>query len=206
MTEHLSEQFWQERYLNGQTGWDMRVVSPPLQAYIDQLESKGLSILIPGCGNSYEAIYLAERGFRDITVVDIAAAPLKNLQQKLEQVPMQRVRLLHANFFDVQGAYDLILEQTFFCSLNPRLRKRYAQKTCELLAPGGVLAGVLFASHFADEGPPFGGTAPGYRRLFLDWFSIDTLAPCYNSHPKRQGNELFIRMHPLGNRPAAAAP
>ena len=67
---------------------------------------------------------------------------------------------------------------------------------CELLSPDGVLAGVLFASHFEKEGPPYGGTAEEYRVLFSRHFVIDILAPCHNSHPKRMGNELFIRMHP----------
>ena len=196
MTEHLSEQFWEERYLKGQTGWDMGIVSPPLKAYIDQLETRDISILIPGCGNAYEAVYLAQNGFSSVTVVDIAAAPLRNLQEKLEQGQVEGVRLLHADFFGLQGGYDLMLEQTFFCALDPELRKKYVQKTFELLAPDGTLAGVLFASQFADEGPPYGGTEQEYRALFSERFAIDVLAPCYNSHPKRMGNELFIRMRP----------
>lgn len=174
----------------------MGAVSPPLKAYIDQLEIKDISILIPGCGNAYEAIYLAQSGFSDITVVDIATSPLRNLQEKLEREHVERVRLLHANFFAIQGTYDLMLEQTFFCAIDPGLRSHYVHKTSELLAPGGVLAGVLFSSHFADSGPPYGGIEQEYRSLFSERFSIDTLSPCYNSHPKRMGNEVFIRMHP----------
>jgi len=197
MTNHLSADFWEERYRKGETGWDMGVVSPPLKAYIDQLETREISILIPGCGNAYEALYLAQNGFRDVTVVDIAAAPLGNLQRQLGPGLVRSLRLLHANFFAIRGRYDLMLEQTFFCAIDPKLRKRYVQKASELLAPDGVLAGVLFASHFAGEGPPFGGTEQEYRPLFAERFALDTFAPCYNSHPKRMGNELFIRMHPL---------
>jgi len=196
MADHLSEHFWEEKYLNGQTGWDMGVVSPPLSAYVDQWKNKNSAILIPGCGNAYEALYLARNGFRNVTVVDIATAPLKNLREKLESDRLSWVRLVHANFFDLKGSFDLMLEQTFFCAINPVLREQYVLKAARLLAPGGVLAGVLFATHFADEGPPYGGTEKEYRRLFSKRFSIDTLAPCYNSHPKRLGNELFIRMHP----------
>jgi 2-keto-3-deoxy-6-phosphogluconate aldolase len=73
MTEILDEQYWNNRYINNETGWDLRQVSPPLKAYFDQLENKNSSILIPGCGNAYEAIYLAEQGFTNITVIDIAS-------------------------------------------------------------------------------------------------------------------------------------
>jgi hypothetical protein len=47
---------------SNETGWDLGQVSPPLKAYIDQLTDKNLRILIPGCGNSYEAEYLLEKG------------------------------------------------------------------------------------------------------------------------------------------------
>ncbi len=197
MANHLSEQFWEEKYASGQTGWDMGVVSPPLSTYVDQWKSKSSAILIPGCGNAYEALYLARNGFRNVTVADIATAPLRNLREKLESERLNSVRLVHANFFDLEGRFDLMLEQTFFCAINPALRARYVRKAAQLLAPGGVLAGVLFATHFADEGPPYGGTEQEYRRLFSERFSIDTMAPCHNSHPKRLGNELFVRMHPL---------
>jgi hypothetical protein len=33
-------------------------VSLPIKAYIDTLKDKDIAILIPGCGNTYEAAYL----------------------------------------------------------------------------------------------------------------------------------------------------
>jgi hypothetical protein len=48
-------------------------VSPPIKAYIDTLKNKDIAILIPGCGNTYEAAYLLlEQGFTNVTVIDIA--------------------------------------------------------------------------------------------------------------------------------------
>jgi len=35
MTEILDEQYWNNRYINNETGWDLRQVSPPLKAYFD---------------------------------------------------------------------------------------------------------------------------------------------------------------------------
>ena len=63
MTEFLSADYWNERYLNNASQWDLGAVSPPLKKYIDQKLNKDLAILIPGAGNSYEAIYLMEQGF-----------------------------------------------------------------------------------------------------------------------------------------------
>jgi hypothetical protein len=42
------------------TGWDLGLVSPQLKI-IDTLKDKDIAILIPGCGNTYEAAYLLEQ-------------------------------------------------------------------------------------------------------------------------------------------------
>ena len=54
--------FWNERYSTNQTGWDLKGPSTPLKEYIDQITNKNIKILIPGCGNAYEAEYLLEKG------------------------------------------------------------------------------------------------------------------------------------------------
>jgi methyl halide transferase len=53
----FNDQYWSERYEKSQTGWDVGNVSPALKDYFDQLTDKSISILIPGCGNAYEAEY-----------------------------------------------------------------------------------------------------------------------------------------------------
>ncbi len=186
----LDAAYWNELYANNETRWDMQQVSPPLKAYISQLDNKQLRILIPGCGNSYEAEYLLQQGFTNLTVIDIAAAPVQRLQEKLKDYPS--VKIIQGDFFTHEGTYDLILEQTFFCALDPSLRSAYVKKMHQLLAPGGKLAGVLFASQFEAAGPPFGGSREEYQTLFTPYFTLHTLNPCYNSYPKRAGNELFI--------------
>ena len=59
----LNENFWNNKYINNETGWDLKAPSTPLKEYIDQLENKNIRILIPGCGNAYEAEYLLKQGF-----------------------------------------------------------------------------------------------------------------------------------------------
>ena len=57
-------QYWQNRYLENSTGWDLGDISPPIKAYIDQLNNKNIKILIPGAGNAHEAEYLHNQGFK----------------------------------------------------------------------------------------------------------------------------------------------
>ena len=52
---NLGQSYWNKQYESNTTGWDLGEVSPPIKAYIDQIENKNCRILIPGCGNTYEA-------------------------------------------------------------------------------------------------------------------------------------------------------
>lgn len=185
------KQFWENNYQTGRTGWDMGVVSPPLKGYIDQLTHKKVRILIPGAGNSYEASYLLEKGFEDITVLDIAPTVIQRLKQKSDNT-QDRLHVIEEDFFKHNGSYDLILEQTFFCALDPERRMDYARHTNDLLNKKGKLSGVLFNTTFDFGPPPFGGYVEEYKKLFEPYYHFDTWEPCYNSFSKRAGSEWFM--------------
>ncbi len=193
MADFLSKEYWEQRYATGETGWDMGEVSPPLKAYFDQLDNKDLRILIPGAGNSYEAEYLALNGFTNITVIDIAAEPVKRLKNVLGDLLGKTINVIQGDFFEHKGEYDLIVEQTFFCALDPSMRELYVKKMAEILATKGKIAGVMFRTEFENPGPPFGGTPDEYQKLFEPLFVIRTLENCYNSYPKRENNEVFVQ-------------
>lgn len=184
----LDQDYWNSRYDTRSTGWDLGQVSPPLSAYIDQLENKNLKILIPGCGNSYEAEYLLANGFTDVSLIDIAPSLVAQLQEKFRG--NKNIKIILGDFFEHQGSYDLILEQTFFCAIHPSLRKQYVTKMKSLLLPGGKLAGLLFDTHF-EQGPPFGGSRDEYQVLFETDFDIRKMEVAHNSFAKRKGTELF---------------
>jgi methyl halide transferase len=190
----LDGNYWNKRYQAGETGWDMGMVSPPIKAYIDQLTDKQIRILIPGCGNSYEAAYLLQCGFDNVTLIDIAPVLVQQLQKQFDGV--QGITVLCGDFFEHIGQYDLILEQTFFCALHPAARPAYAAKMMKLLRPGGKLVGLLFNRQFETEGPPFGGEREEYLRIFSPFFDAVVVEDCYNSHAKRAGNELFVILVP----------
>lgn len=189
---NLDESFWSDKYTSGETTWNIGYVSTPLKEYMDQLTDKSLKILIPGGGNSYEAEYLFSRGFTNVSVIDISRIPLENLSNRIPSFP--RENLLHFNFFDLEETYDLILEQTFFCAQDPKLRGRYISKMHRLLKPDGKLVGLLFNIPLNEDKPPFGGSEEDYRSLFEEKFIIEKMETAYNSIPPRAGTELFIKM------------
>jgi SAM-dependent methyltransferase len=193
MTEQLDSQYWNNRYRNAETGWDIGYASPPLTTYFDQLTDKHIRILIPGCGNAYEVGYLLDNGFRNITVIDIAPDLTAALSEKFAAYLGKELTIYTGDFFEHEGSYELIIEQTFFCALDPSLRKKYVEKMAALLVPGGKLVGLLFNRAF-EGGPPFGGSKEAYESIFAGFFSKRSMEPCYNSIPPRKDAELFIKL------------
>ena len=189
MTDFLSKDYWNNRYEAEETGWDLKAISPPLKAYIDQMTDKNIRILIPGCGSGYEAKYLLKQGFTDVTVIDFAPSIVEKMKSSLSEY--HNINIICSDFFTHSGKYDLILEQTFFCALNPSLRPNYVQKMNELLVENGKLVGLLFGVQFPNN-PPFGGSREEYMDLFTNHFKINLLEPCYNSVKPRAGSELFF--------------
>jgi SAM-dependent methyltransferase len=188
----LSGNAWDNRYLNNDIGWDLGQVSSPLKEYFDQLENKEIKILIPGGGNSYEAEYLFENGFKNVFVVDVSKTAIENIQKRIPSFSASQ--LIHGNFFDVEDVFDLIIEQTFFCAIHPNLREDYVVKMNQLLKPTGKLVGVMFNVPLFKDRPPFGGKKEIYLDYFKPYFKIATFKSCYNSHTSRQGRELFINL------------
>ncbi len=189
----LDEIYWSGRYSNNDAAWDTGTITTPLKAYFDQLTDKNVAILIPGCGNGYEAEYLLQKDFSNITLIDISTVLCRNLEEKLQPFLSSGLKIICADFFELQGQYDLIIEQTFFCALDPSLRKAYADKMYHLLKPGGKLVGLLF-NHSFQGGPPFGGDENEYRELFQQQFNIAIMEECYNSIAPRKGAELFVKL------------
>jgi SAM-dependent methyltransferase len=188
----LSANAWELRYLNNDIGWDLGEVSTPLKAYFEQLENKEIKILIPGGGNSYEAEYLFENGFKNVFVVDVSKAALDNIQKRSPGFPKEK--LILGDFFELKNTFDLIIEQTFFCAIHPNLRAAYVVKMNQLLKPNGKLVGLMFNVPLNDNRPPFGGNKKDYLVSFKPYFNIEKMEMCYNSFGNRKGRELFVKM------------
>ncbi len=190
-------EFWQQRYEQDSINWDMGEISSPLKAYIDQLpeSAKNQAILVAGAGNAYEVGYLHEQGFTNVTLVDFAPAPIEAFAERYPSFPAEH--LICADFFNLSPShyqFDWVLEQTFFCAIDPTRRDDYVKQMAALLEPKGKLVGLLFDKDFGRNEPPFGGNADEYRQRFVPYFDIETMELCYNSHPARQGSELFIKL------------
>ncbi len=194
--QDLSKAYWEKRYNKQETGWDIGGISPPMKFAIDQLafqypEQKDLSILIPGAGLGHEAIYLHQKGYTNVHVLDIAKKPLAEIALNYPDFPSHH---LHCeDFFNFKkDTFDIIFEQTFFCAIPPSSREMYVLKIHELLKPKGILTGLFFNFPLTDQGPPFGGSIEEYLDLFDPYFLINFMETAQNSIKPRAEKELFF--------------
>ncbi len=185
----LDQEYWDERWRSDQTGWDIEGVSPAIQQYIDERLSPSMSILIPGCGSAHEADYMISKGFGDIHLLDISPTACDKLRSSLDP---EKATVHCGDFFEHEGKYDAILEQTFFCALDPTLRPKYVEKMSQILQPNGTLFGLLFDTVFEKEGPPFGGNKEEYIELFSQHFDEVKMQASQDSIAPRAGTEVFF--------------
>ena len=152
MTKPINE--WEKRYQQGQTGWDRGEVSPNLLYWIDGDYLKPCRILVPGCGNGYEVVALAEKGF-EVVAIDIASTAISNLREVLKAKRLT-VELIQSDYFEWKSdnSFDAIYEQTSLCALPPDKWVDYEKCLYRWLKPRGKLF-VQFMQTEEKGGPPF---------------------------------------------------
>ena len=187
----LDANYWNNRYLDKSHRWDIGYPSPAITAYFDGVLDKDAKILIPGCGSAYEGEYLISKGFTNVTLLDVSEETKNSF---LKRVP-NFDNFIVGDFFKLESQYDYIIEQTFFCAINPNLRKEYVKKMSELLSTNGKLVGLMFHAELYSEHPPFGGYKEEYEALFEPHFNTVKMEITAESIKEREGRELFIEIY-----------
>jgi thiopurine S-methyltransferase len=181
--------YWNKRYIESNTGWDIGYANPVLVEYVKENYSFDDKILIPGAGTAYEVADLISEGYHNCYALDFSQKAKDNFLKQNPKVPNQNY--LVNDFFEIDGKYDLILEQTFFCAIHPSKRVDYVHHMSQLLNKGGKLAGLLFEME-KEDGPPYGGSLEEYQELFSSSFDINKLGKTDRSIDSRLGRELFF--------------
>ncbi|MCE1165463.1 MAG: TPMT family class I SAM-dependent methyltransferase [Bacteroidetes bacterium] len=187
----MDKTYWNRKYTENSLTWDIGYASTPLREYFDGISNRDIRVLVPGAGNGYEAEYLHKAGFGNVFIIEISSAAIRNFRKRVPDFPSDRI--IEGDFFEHKGKYDLIIEQTFFCSIERERRREYAKKMHDLLNAGGKLIGLLFNHEFDGTEPPFGGTKEEYETLFFPYFNLDIIETAYNSIKPRRGRELFLK-------------
>ncbi|MDH3639289.1 MAG: TPMT family class I SAM-dependent methyltransferase [Gammaproteobacteria bacterium] len=165
LTRENAVEFWETRYHDAHTPWDRGTISPALRMWLSDGALTPDTILVPGCGNGYEVVELAQRGF-NVTAVDIAPSPLAALSQALAEVGACAA-LVEADLLNWRPTqpFAAVYEQTCLCALVPELWPRYAEQLAAWLCPGGHLY-ACFMQTDGQGGPPFHCALHDMRGLF----------------------------------------
>ncbi|MDE2427802.1 MAG: methyltransferase domain-containing protein [Burkholderiales bacterium] len=150
-----STRFWDERFEKNFTPWDKGDVPGDLQRFVRHSE-RPLATLIPGCGNAYEAAFLAQQAWQ-VMAIDFSPAAVQSARAAIGEWGKH---VVEADFFKFTPQFDLdlIYERAFFCALPPEMRPAIVARWAELLPTGGLLAGFVYFNDTADasrKGPPF---------------------------------------------------
>lgn len=195
MQSTTDSSYWEQRYQEKTTRWDLGQAAP---AFVSLLNSQptlspGRTAVL-GCGRGYDALLFAENGF-EVLGFDFAPSAIAEATS-LAQAAGSTATFLQRDIFDLATEFpqnfDYVVEHTCFCAIPPERRPEYVQLVRSLLRPKGELI-ALFFTHNRPGGPPFGSTPTEIVQYFEADFEILSLEPVANSVPSRQGEEHIGR-------------
>ena len=181
--------FWDERFERDFTPWDLKGVPHALREFVAR-DPAPRTVLIPGCGNGYELVCMAEAGW-DATAIDFSPAAVRRARNV---VGTWASRVVEADFFAWQPPrpLDLIYERAFLCAMPPAMWPQVAARWAQLLGPGGELGGFFFFGS-APKGPPFGIARSALEALLAPWFDLVEEDEVVDSLPVFAGQERWMR-------------
>lgn len=193
----MDHDFWQQRWQRNEIGFHQQLINPWLAYYYGEkgppLEKRsGLNVFVPLCGKTRDMLWLMQNGYNvvgvelcDIAVRDFFAE--SNLPHEIEtsgehtHYQSDKLRILQGDFFrlsaDQLGGVSDVFDRASLIALPPDMRKQYAAKMAELLAPGTrmLLITLTYPQHEMD-GPPFSVSEEEVNELFGQHFRVETLA------------------------------
>ena len=168
-------QFWDEKYLSENTGWDLDGPTPVFKK-ISKIISKG-KVCILGCGRGYDAVMFAENDFK-VTAVDFAPEAVKSLKNLVNK-KKENLAVLQENIFNLEekffGYFDYVIEQTCFCAIHPTRRLDYVQLVTNILKKNGRLIGLWLPLNkkLSEGGPPYGTSVNEVKSYFKDLWEVE---------------------------------
>jgi SAM-dependent methyltransferase len=194
---------WNAAYEADETPWDKGFAAPPLRAFLETHPIRG-RVLVPGCGLGHDVRLLAQQG-ASVVGLDIVPKAVRKAQA-VASVGDERFEV--ADFLNLAehyyGQFDVVVEHTCLCALDPTQREAYVRAVLQALKPGGHYLAVFFreVKDYRKGGPPHPITADQIEALFSnDFDTLESSVPqqSYPCRPlgseevrwmrKRSGNE-----------------
>jgi hypothetical protein len=189
--------FWQSRWSNRDTPWDLRGPHPLTHRVIELLATHcchifhpGNKAYLPACGSAHDSMPLQKSGFSIVAEDLVADAVASAVQLYGSETIHCRVGNSLETSAAEEASFDLIFDRAALCAMQPHLRQTFWDSCMKKLKPGGVFASILFTRMKPEfegvQGPPFIITTETIQGLFSD--NVGLLAaeeyPCANQTGK----------------------
>jgi len=200
--------FWDAAYREDRDNWDMGTPTPVFVDLLERMEmdfrplggpdfsslGRAPRVLIPCSGRGYDALLFAERGW-EVTAVDFSAEPLQWLEAERSRRGLD-VRVLQEDMFALGGErspqYDLVLEYTCVCAIEPARRTEFLAFAARVLPPGGALLALLFPVDGRPGGPPFSIDVDTFKQEAARAFALVHESIPDTSVKPRRGKERLL--------------
>lgn len=186
------QQFWDEIYRKEVPPWELHKPHPAFTALVPKLKLTRSRVLVLGAGSGSDAAYFAEQG-HIVTAVDFSAEAVT--AAKAKYADLTNLRFMQSDIFNLptsmNGQFDLIVEHTCYCAIDPTRRNELVRIWRRLLADNGHVLGVFFAID-KRSGPPFGGSEWEIRARLSKGFQPLYWLRWHQSVADRLGTELLV--------------
>ena len=193
MEDVSDPKFWDTAYDEKRDGWELGDVTPPIARVLrDEIHGPGRAIVL-GCGRGHEVRAAARAGF-DVVGVDFAEQPIADAAKMTPPDLAKRITWSRADIFALEdeAAFDLLIEHTSYCAIDPKRRDEWMRVARKVLKPGGTLLAIFYA-HERPGGPPYSTTREDARAaLERNGFRIERSETPEDSIERRRGAEFLV--------------
>lgn len=191
--EISKNEFWTDQYQKSdRPNWDLNEAANSFKDMLPRLKLPKSRVLVLGCGLGHDAALFAQAG-HVVTAVDFSELAIQKAKEKYGL--FQNLQFIVADVFNLpqewNESFDLVVEHTLFCAIDPHRRKELISVWKKLLHEEGHIFSVFFTM-FKPSGPPFGLTEMDLRTFLKPSFQFLFWGRFRNSIPGRQGKELFV--------------
>lgn len=190
--EASTSKMWSHIYQTEEPRWDLGAAHPAFVSILPQIKLPKSRIAVLGCGRGHDAAFLAEAG-HFVTAFDFSDEAISAAKEKYSHI--KNLTFVKADAFKLPekyyGAFDVVVEHTFYCAVDPERRSEVMRVWKKLLIPNGFMLGIFFVM-FKRIGPPWGGSEWELRRRFEKDFRFLYWTRWHLSPSGREHREIVI--------------
>ncbi|PWA01264.1 hypothetical protein BB558_002640 [Smittium angustum] len=189
---NLQNSYWENFWKEGNTDWDLGRIDPALKELVEEKDfelAKGNG-LVPGCGRGYDVFYFAEKGY-NMTGLDVSVTACKTASELRDSlgISKEKAKFMAEDFYTFKvpdTKYQLVYDYTFFCAIEPRLRRSWGNRCAELVSKGGHLITLMYPFEYICEPPPHPVTEEAYHEVLDNNFDLVYIDHNPRKDPSRQ--------------------